>query len=307
MSEDYEQQQYEDPQPEPVSGGPPEPSQFDDYDLYVKAMVDWKVRQVGATPTAQAVAQGVVAAMDHRDAREAQRQAELGRILPDDETREDKLRLLQQMEEYAFNEKEAKERGDKKSQELWHYHTMDTLKQIKALPKSQAEVAIEEAKDEFERSLVKKLTDPAYFDHPAWPLEKTKHDAAIKVTETNKRAKTEILLPREYSTHGTLAPMTPENTIVFNLPEKVMKAFKDEVYNKGGSMEPEAILKRSWSFLHREGYDSSGEFAHDVADRSGGTKNPEEMTQAEFNAWREEQEAERRGGPKTGFILPKAR
>ena len=52
MTDDYEQEQqnqdvaseeYREPQPERPPGGEPVPADFEDYDLYVKAMIDYQV------------------------------------------------------------------------------------------------------------------------------------------------------------------------------------------------------------------------------------------------------------------------
>jgi hypothetical protein len=288
MTDEFTEEGYE---PEPWDGqSEPQPSQFGDYDNFIRAMVDFKVSRI--SPITPGAIQNEVAAGVRQG---LQPPPDVPYTLPDDEYREDRKRLLADLKEAAMKEAEAKAQGDKKNEELWHDQFRWAKKEMDALPKSKAEIQMEEAVDEFDRGAVSLLTNPEWKNRPEWKTEKWKHDASIKVRDVNRKAKNEILLPREYSPYGDIAPTTPANMLRFSLPEKVIAEFKQQVYDGSKSLEPGEVFRRSYLFLHKNGWASGGQFAHDMKDRTEGKgKRPEEMNQKEFEEWMSKKEKPRR-------------
>jgi hypothetical protein len=211
--------------------------------------------------------------------------------LPDYEHRAERDKLTREIAEHRRTAEIALRNGKMEAVEIHNNLARHCENDLDKLPKPERQLRAEEESFKSDELTADQLFDPENLDNPAWESERLQHDSAVFLAEHNQRAKKFIRLPVESAPFGNPQPCKPSNMIKFDLPEKVVTKFKREVYNVGGADDPDTVFRRSWAWLHRNGYAANGTLA--VKPKKAKASKKEEpsgyhdgMTMAGFEAWR---------------------
>jgi len=216
---------------------------------------------------------------------------------PDDERRLERNEKLKNIAEYRRQAALAEARGDRENVARYNWHARLEEKDLAAMPKSKRQQTDEEAAYQFGEEMVDQLFDPDMAEDPSWDNERMQHDTAIYLAEHNRKAKRYLRLPLEKDGRaGNIAPCKPGNMIKFDLPEDVMERLKRHVYSHP-DLTADQIFRRTWAFLWGSGYAPTGELAvknsksKKPKEKKKITRHPDNMSQSEYEAWREKQGA----------------
>lgn len=316
MDEQYEQREdvipenYEEPMPERPPDGSPSAADFSDYDEYVKALVDFRVKQAGAPshtgepPSATDFTDydKYVAAMADYKIRQALSAPppppQPNPDIMDDPHGAERAELIRQSLEYGKQSLMCKEAGDTKKFHDWRERQRQVEKDLEKLPPPPEVEYAQKMFEEIDSKSVDLLCREDLADHPMWTNEKMINDASIVVARGIMKARTTLRLPMEISPFGDVADCTPRNMMTVKLPEDQMKRLQSMV-SADGAKDPKATERAAWRALHQLGYAGVAERAIKSKERAEKEtegkphKDPDKMTQKEFTKWRESQGAKR--------------
>lgn len=286
--------------------GAPDPTNFQNYDEYVSAMVDFRISKhglaVGDIP--ERVGDAVTRSLLTHAHEAARPKPPAATPFPDDPHRHEREELARQSLEYGQEAYRAEDTGRSDEARRWRERQRQVEKEIERLPEA-PEIQFRKMVEDgqwfvgAEGLLDEKNADNEQF----WNDPRILHDAPLAVVQANKRSRNGfLLLPEEIgAAFGNLAPCKPSSMVQFKLPPDVAESFKKEVYSSGGSDDPDAVLRKSWAVLHKLGYAGTGTRAFEPKAESGDReKSPDAMSFVEFCRWREEGEK-----PRTPFVFPR--
>ena len=297
----------EEPQEEAWDGlSQPEPRYFSDYDLYVKCLIDWQIKQAGPGVNPQAIAQAVRQGLQPQVSPRDRFEAAIIEQAPDDELLPGRQEAIDWIEECRHKEHEAKIRGDVNAERDWQQRAQWGVQRIKELGKSKAEQYSEEVHEDLdERAIKSALLNPDRADEKIWDSPKMRHDSAIVVIRANQRSKSgTIRLPAESSPWGSVLDCHPKHMMEVTLPPSQYESWRDSVYHSGiNEGDHAALFRKSWSCLRKLGFgDSATPVIKSKPVDPDSTDDPAQMSWKRYVAWREETESKKRN---RAVIFPK--
>ena len=163
------------------------------------------------------------------------------------------------------------------------------FKDLEKLPPPTAQIFEQKQRMAQDEQAVSLTCDPTLADDDNWSNPRVQNDAAVLIAKTNREGRV-IRLPQEDSPWGNLLPAEPKNMVVFDLPERQLEAVQRELAGLG-SKTPDEEMRTTWAILRRHGFASFGRRAVEEnvlpeEEAPKPTRNPDKMTQKEFEAWR---------------------
>lgn len=199
----------------------------------------------------EGAAEGVAIATGRRD--------DVDPSIPDDVHGPARAELMDKIQEYKTRAAMARERGEQRetySEAAYNQRIQQLYRELEKLPPTPGMmVSAMEAFDQEDRA-VELLYNPKLADHEMWNTSRMLHDAPIALAKANSRAQKYVRLPRESSPFGDVLECKPRNMVKISLPADQLARSRRDVYTSGGKMDPNAIFRKSWNWLHRCGYAS---------------------------------------------------
>jgi hypothetical protein len=296
---------------EQLNNDEPRPENFEDYDEFVRARIDFAIKKAApqgdqARVTAEAVAQGVAQALQPQVTFMDRLNADIDAKKPDDELFGPRTTAVEWIEMCKKEEAKAKLDGDENRARDWKQRSKWGVDEIERLGKSEAEKYAEEVHADVDLRSINLLFDKNKVDDKMWDTPKMQHDAGIVINRHNERNKQGLIaLPLEAAAWGDVLPVHPKNMCQIQLPPQAFESFKNLVYHSGGENTPAEVFKRSWKALRRLGYAGTAKPAFEAKKKQKSDEpetDPEKMTQKEYEAWRTKSEKKT-----TRVMFPKKR
>jgi len=222
---------------------------------------------------------------------------------PDDEHWKERREAEEWEADCLTKAERAKAEGDFAREKTWRDRAAFKRKDLEALGPSKAELAQKEYEHLKNYDSITLLGEFSLDDSPFWDSPRAQHDSKVQIHRVNNAGgKTVLVLPKEESPFGAMMPIKPSNMLYFDLPQEVAEEIRQFVYS-GQEEDQDALFRRTWDHLHKLGYANTGKPTFsppkEEAEEKGKeeekkeVKDPDEMSQKEFEAEREKGEKPR--------------
>jgi hypothetical protein len=200
--------------------------------------------------------------------------------------------------------KQAEADGDLTKAKAWRDRGQFLHKDLQAKGPTKREQIVKEYEIIAQANPMKILGEESLDDSPMWNHPKAQHDSAVAIHQFNQDAAERwgmFVMPKEKPRFGDIEAIKPSNMVLVQVPKDVYQSVKSEVYGWNSSPDPTEQFKRLHSALIGRGYQDfkpSITKIREMEEEPEPDANPDakwsRMTQRDFEAMRDRQEAARR-------------
>ena len=306
-----DEQQQEQPVEAPAvpydpASGPPKMEQFDDYDKYTEAKIEYATAKIKDEWTRESTAKAKQASDEALALLKSSIKEGVAEAIapappppvPDDESRMDREKAQQWKAEHLREAEKARRAGDTRRERAEIERADYLLQDLQKAGPTEAEKLVEESRYQQRFRAIQNLGEPSLVNHPNWGNPQLSHDSMVYMNEHNASDRADVLvLPTFDPETGQMLEIKPQNMQCIELPREDQKRLVRNAYAYAPpNATPEDKLRRLYSAIKSAGFASSlrPTIAYPQQPKvkeEGGE--PEEMGQAEFEAWRNKNKARR--------------
>jgi len=220
---------------------------------------------------------------------------------PDDPHGAKRRELMAEDQEWAEKEYVADRDGNRDNLDRARHFRKDIDRQMRALPEPPQNRHNREMESKHRDRQLSLAFDPKVSKQSFWNSSRLINDFTVLANEQliDPNSKTIVLPEESGGRYGSMKPLTPKTAILFdNLPDRILTQIREQIQQRSPN-DPEGAFMAAYSVLHSTGQAPQGKFsparkkAAPAPKKKAPSRNPKNMSQSEYEQWRESQGASR--------------